>query len=122
MILMESVLDVADNSGLKRVKCIKVLGGSFKKTANIGDKLVVSVVKKKKKNKLGSESVYRSLLIGTKKNFQRKDGSTIKFNKNYVVILNTAGKLLGSKVLKPTIKEFRENKLTKSLYLGKKIY
>ncbi|WP_202149230.1 50S ribosomal protein L14 [Candidatus Sarmatiella mevalonica] len=108
MIQMESVLDVVDNSGAKKVKCIKVLGGSHHMHAYINDVIVVSVVDAMPNAKIKSGEVYRALIVCTKKGLVRKDGTTVSFSRNAAVLLNKQGEMLGTRVLSPVTRELSE--------------
>lgn len=119
MIQQQTILKVADNSGAKTVKCIKVLGGFKKRYAKLGDVIIVSIQtlrkKSKKISKVKKGSVYKSLIIKTKKKQKKKDGSTIYFNtqKNSVIILNKKGNPIASRITEPLPYSLRKKKLTK---------
>ncbi|MEK9924709.1 MAG: 50S ribosomal protein L14, partial [Alphaproteobacteria bacterium] len=91
MIQMQSNLEVADNSGARRVQCIKVLGGSGRKVAGVGDVIVVSVKEAIPRGRVKKGDVHRAVIVRTAKGLNRKDGSTIRFDRNAAVILNNAG-------------------------------
>ncbi|MCK5574194.1 MAG: 50S ribosomal protein L14, partial [Sphingomonadales bacterium] len=88
MIQMQSNLDVADNSGAKRVQCIKVLGGSKRKTAGVGDVIVVSIKEAIPRGKVKKGDVHRAVIVRTAKEIRRADGTTIRFDKNAAVLVN----------------------------------
>ncbi|MGB1464135.1 MAG: 50S ribosomal protein L14, partial [Parvibaculales bacterium] len=91
MIQMQTNLDVADNSGARRVQCIKVLGGSKRKTASVGDTIVVSVKEAIPRGRVKKGDVMRAVIVRTAKEIRRQDGSIIRFDRNAAVILNNAG-------------------------------
>ena len=110
MIQQESILQVADNSGAKTVKCIKILGGYKKKNAKLGDMIVTSVQKLRNKSKITSKvkkgEIYKALIIRTKKTFFKKDGTMILCNKktkknNSVILINKKGNLIGTRITEP---------------------
>lgn len=104
---MLTILDVADNSGAKTVKCVKVLGGSFKTTASIGHVIVVSIQDSIPKGKVKKGDVHRAVIVRTKKELKRKDGSCIKFHKNSVVLIDKQGEPIGTRVFGPVPRELR---------------
>ena len=107
MIQMETVLDVADNSGAKRVRCIKVLGGSKRKYAGIGDIIVVSVKDAAPHGKVKKGQVARAVIVRTKKEIRRRDGSYIRFDTNSAVLLNKENEPVGSRIFGPVARELR---------------
>lgn len=108
MIQQESRLSVADNSGAKEVLCIRVLGGTKKKYASIGDKIVVSVKSAIPSGEIKKGTVSRAVVVRTKKEVRRPDGSYIRFDDNAVVLLNNAGEIRGTRIFGPVAKELRE--------------
>lgn len=108
MIQQESRLSVADNSGAKEVLCIRVLGGTKKKYASIGDKIVVTVKSAIPSGEVKKGTVSRAVVVRTKKEVRRKDGSYIRFDDNAVVLLNTTGEIRGTRIFGPVAKELRE--------------
>jgi large subunit ribosomal protein L14 len=108
MIQQESRLSVADNSGAKEVLCIRVLGGTKKKYATIGDKVVVSVKSAIPSGEVKKGTVSKAVVVRTKKEVRRKDGSYIRFDDNAVVLLNNAGEIRGTRIFGPVAKELRE--------------
>lgn len=108
MIQQESRLSVADNSGAKEVLCIRVLGGTRKKYASIGDKIVVSVKTALPSGEVKKGTVSRAVVVRTKKEVRRADGSYIRFDDNAVVLLNNAGEIRGTRIFGPVAKELRE--------------
>jgi len=111
MIQMQTELHVADNSGARKVECIKVLGGSKKRYAMIGDIIKVSVKDINNHGKVKRGSVYSSVVVRTVRNFRRLDGSFIRFDDNSVVLLNSNNHLIGTRVFGPVTRELRDNNL-----------
>jgi large subunit ribosomal protein L14 len=108
MIQPETVLKVADNTGAKIVKCIKVLGGSKRRYAGLGDVIVVSVKKASPRGIVKKKSVERAVIVRTRNNNGRKDGSYIRFDENAVVIISKEGMPKGTRVFGPVGRELRE--------------
>jgi large subunit ribosomal protein L14 len=109
MIIMETVLGVADNSGAKRVKCIKVLGGSHHMTAAVGDVIVVSVQETQRSStKIKKGEVHKALIVRSKFGVKRKDGSKITFDSNDVVLLSKQRDMLGTRVFGAVPREIKE--------------
>jgi len=119
MIQLNSNLNVIDNSGVKKVKCIKIAGGSF--TGFIGDKITIAVQKVIPNRKIKSGEVLKSLILHTKKETQRKDGSTLKFFSNSVALLNTKDLPLGTRIFGPVSKELRKRKHMKVVSIAQGI-
>lgn len=107
MIQMQSTLSVADNSGARSVMCIKVLGGSHRRTASVGDVIVVSVKDAIPRARVKKGSVHRAVIVRTAKDIRRADGSTIKFDGNAAVLINKSGEPLGTRVFGPVVRELR---------------
>ena len=107
MIQVESILNVADNSGAKKIQCIKVLGGSHIRTASVGDIIVVSVKEAMPKGKVQKGKVYKAVIVRTKKDIKRADGSAIRFDSNAAVLVNNNKEPLGSRVFGPVARELR---------------
>jgi len=107
MIQMETVLDVADNSGAKKVKCIKVPGGSKKMFAGISEVIVVSIKECIPSSKVAKGSVCKALIVRTKSGIRRPDGSKINFDTNSVVLLNNSFEPIGTRVFGPVTRELR---------------
>jgi large subunit ribosomal protein L14 len=107
MIQMQTRLEVADNSGAKKVQCIKVLGGSKRKYAGIGDLIVVSVKEAMPNGKVKKGEVLQAVVVRTKKELRRTDGSYIRFDENAAVLLNKQGQLIGNRVFGPVARELR---------------
>lgn len=107
MIQMQTRLEVADNSGAKKVQCIKVLGGSKRKYARIGDLIVVSVKEAMPNGKVKKGEVLQAVVVRTKKETRRVDGTYIRFGENAAVLLNKQGQLIGNRVFGPVARELR---------------
>ena len=107
MIQMLTRLDVADNSGAKQLKCVKVLGGSHKNIAGIGDIIVVSVTQAMPRGKVQKGKVYRAVIVRTAKEIKRQDGSCIKFYNNAAVLIDKQGEPIGTRVFGPVARELR---------------
>ncbi len=121
MIQMQTNLDVADNSGAKRVMCIKVLGGSHKRYAGIGDIIKVSVKDAIPRGRVKKGEVYNALVVRTKKGVRRPDGSAIRFDGNAAVILNTQLQPLGTRIFGPVTRELRGDKFMKIISLAPEV-
>ena len=109
MIQSESRLNVADNSGGKTVLCINVLGGTKKRYASLGDKIVVTVKSAIPGSEIKKGTVSRAVVVRTKKEVRRADGSYIRFDDNACVLLNTTGEIRGTRIFGPVARELREN-------------
>ncbi|RME20140.1 MAG: 50S ribosomal protein L14 [Deltaproteobacteria bacterium] len=107
MIQMQSVLDVADNSGAKKLQCIKVLGGSKRKYASVGDIIVVSVKEAMPNGKVKKGQVARAVIVRTAKELRRPDGSYIRFDNNSAVLVNSEGEPIGTRIFGPVARELR---------------
>ncbi len=121
MIQMQTNLDVADNSGAKRVMCIKVLGGSHRRYAGIGDIIKVSVKDAIPRGRVKKGEVYNALVVRTKKGVRRPDGSVIRFDGNAAVILNTQLQPLGTRIFGPVTRELRGEKFMKIISLAPEV-
>lgn len=121
MIQMQTNLDVADNSGAKRVQCIKVLGGSKRKTASVGDVIVVSVKEAVPNGKVKKGDVRRAVIVRTRKDIQRKDGSMIRFDTNAAVLVNANGEPIGTRIFGPVVRELRAKKHMKIVSLAPEV-
>jgi len=108
MIQQEIRLSVADNSGAKEVLCIRVLGGTRKRYASIGDQIVVTVKSALPSGEVKKGAVSRAVVVRTRKEIRRPDGSYIRFDNNAVVLLNTAGEIRGTRIFGPIPRELRE--------------
>lgn len=109
MVQMQSILDVADNTGAKSVMCIKVLGGSKRRYANLGDVIKVSVKEAMPKGKVKKGDVLFAVIVRTAKGVRRPDGSLIKFDNNAVVLLNNQMQPIGTRIFGPVTRELRDN-------------
>ena len=109
MIQSETRLKVADNTGAKEVLCFKVLGGSKRKYATIGDQVVITVKKALPGGMVKKGEVHRAVIVRTRKELNRRDGSLIRFDENAAVILNSAGEPRGTRIFGPVARELREN-------------
>ena len=105
MIQRETILKVADNSGAKVVKCIGILGGTGKRYATIGDKIVVAVREADPKSNVKKKMISKAVVVRTKKEIRRQDGSYIRFDDNAVVLINNAGELRGTRIFGPVPRE-----------------
>ena len=108
MIQQESRLGVADNSGAKEVLCIRVLGGTRRRYASVGDKIVVSVKDAIPAGDVKKGTVHKAVVVRTKKEIRRADGSYIRFDDNAVVLLNNAGEIRGTRIFGPVPRELRD--------------
>ncbi len=121
MIQTESRLKVADNSGAKEVLCIGVLGGTGKRFATIGDKIVVSVKSAVSSGEVKKGTVTRAVIVRTKKEIRRPDGSYIRFYENACVLLNGAGEMRGTRIFGPVARELREGGYMKIVSLAPEV-
>jgi large subunit ribosomal protein L14 len=121
MIQMETVLDAADNSGAKRLRCIKVLGGSKRKYATLGDIIVVSIKDAAPNGKVKKGQVARAVIVRTRKEVRRKDGSYIRFDDNSAVLINKENEPVGSRIFGPVARELRARKFMKIVSLAPEV-
>ena len=121
MIQMQSILTAADNSGAKRLQCIKVLGGSKRKYASIGDIIVVSVKEALPNARVKKGDLKRAVVVRTKKEIRRADGSHIKFDVNSAVIINDANEPVGTRIFGPVARELRARKFMKIVSLAPEV-
>ncbi|UCF87007.1 MAG: 50S ribosomal protein L14 [Nitrospiraceae bacterium] len=121
MIQTESILAVADNSGAKRVQCIKVLGGSFRRYAGIGDIIVVSVKEALPVGNVKKGTVAKAVVVRTKKETRRPDGSYIRFDQNAVVLINAEGDPIGTRIFGPVARELRWKEYMKIVSLAPEV-
>ena len=121
MIQAETVLDVADNSGARRVMCIKVLGGSKRKYAGIGDIIVVSVKEAIPRGRVKKGDVMKAVIVRTAKEVGRADGSYIKFDSNSAVLIDNQREPVGTRVFGPVARELRERKFMKIISLAPEV-
>ena len=121
MIQMQTKLEVADNSGAKIVKCVKVLGGSKRMTAGVGDLIVVAVQQALPGGKIKKGEVKKAVIVRTVYPLRREDGSYIRFDKNSVVILGTNNEPLGTRIFGPVARELRNKNFTKICSLAPEV-
>lgn len=121
MIQMRTMLKVADNSGAKRVMCIKVLGGSRRRYAGIGDIIVVSVKEALPNAKVNKGDVKKAVVVRVKKEMRRPDGSYIKFDENSAVLLNDAKEPIGTRIFGPVARELRSRNFMKIISLAPEV-
>ncbi|XSG82296.1 MAG: 50S ribosomal protein L14 [Methyloligella sp. ZOD6] len=121
MIQMQSNLDVADNSGARRVQCIKVLGGSKRKYASIGDMIVVSVKEAIPRGRVKKGQVMKAIVVRTAKGVRRADGSLIRFDRNAAVLVNQQGEPVGTRIFGPVTRELRAKKQMKIVSLAPEV-
>ncbi|GJL95239.1 MAG: 50S ribosomal protein L14 [Hyphococcus sp.] len=121
MIQMQTNLDVADNSGAKRVQCIKVLGGSKRKYAGIGDIIVVSVKEAIPRGRVKKGQVMKAVVVRTAKDIIRRDGSVIRFDRNAAVLINNNKEPVGTRIFGPVTRELRASKHMKIVSLAPEV-
>ncbi len=121
MIQMQTRMDVADNSGAREVMCVKVLGGSHRKTASIGDVVVVSIKSAIPRGKVKKGDVHKAVIVRTKFAVKRADGSAIRFDRNAAVLINAAGEPIGTRIFGPVARELRSKKFMKIVSLAPEV-
>ncbi|MGI9284841.1 MAG: 50S ribosomal protein L14 [Pseudomonadales bacterium] len=121
MIQTESYLDIADNSGARRVMCIKVLGGSHRRYARVGDLIKVTVKEAIPRGKVKKGQVMNAVVVRTKKGVRRPDGSLIKFDDNAAVLLNAQNAPIGTRIFGPVTRELRNEKFMKIISLAPEV-
>ena len=121
MIQMQTNLDVADNSGARRVQCIKVLGGSHRRYASIGDIIVVSIKEAIPRGRVKKGEVRRAIVVRVRKDIQRRDGSVIRFDSNAAVLINNNGEPLGTRIFGPVPRELRAKNQMKIVSLAPEV-
>lgn len=121
MIQMQSVLDVADNSGAKKVLCIKVLGGSKRKYASVGDIIVVSIKEAIPNGKVKKGSLARAVIVRTAKELRRGDGSYIRFDSSSAVLVTNDGEPIGTRIFGPVARELRAKRFMKIVSLAPEV-
>tara|TARA_Y100001935_G_C17298550_1_gene507705 strand:+ start:672 stop:1040 length:369 start_codon:yes stop_codon:yes gene_type:complete len=121
MIQMQTMLDVADNSGAKRIQCIKVLGGSHRRYAGIGDIIKVSVKDAIPRGKVKKGDVFNAVVVRTRKGVRRSDGSVIRFDGNAAVLLNQAMAPIGTRIFGPVTRELRSERFMKIISLAPEV-
>lgn len=121
MIQLKSVLDVADNSGAKKVVCVKVLGGSKRRYATVGDVIVVAVREAIPSSKIAKGTVHKAVIVRTAKEVRREDGSYIKFDDNSAVLINQTKEPIGTRIFGPVARELRNKKFMKIISLAPEV-
>jgi large subunit ribosomal protein L14 len=121
MIQMQTNLDVADNSGARRVMCIKVLGGAKRRYAGVGDRIVVSVKEAIPRGRVKKGDVLQAIVVRTSQAIKRKDGSVIRFDKNAAVIVNKQGEPIGTRIFGPVPRELRAKNHMKVISLAPEV-
>ncbi len=121
MIQMQSNLEVADNSGARRVMCVKVLGGSKRKTAGIGDVIVVSIKEAIPRGKVKKGDVHRAVIVRTRKEVRRVDGTAIRFDTNAAVLINKQNEPIGTRIFGPVTRELRSKNFMKIISLAPEV-
>ena len=121
MIQMQTNLEVADNSGARRVQCIKVLGGSHRQTADVGDVIVVSVKDAIPRGRVKKGEVQRAVIVRTSKEIRRADGSAIRFDRNAAVLINKQQEPIGTRIFGPVVRELRARKFMKIISLAPEV-
>jgi large subunit ribosomal protein L14 len=118
---MQTNLDVADNSGARRVQCIKVLGGSKRKYASIGDTIVVSIKDAIPRGKVKKGEVHKAVIVRTAKEIRRPDGTAIRFDRNAAVLINPQGEPIGTRIFGPVTRELRAKQYMKIISLAPEV-
>jgi len=121
MIQMQTQLDVADNSGARRVQCIKVLGGSKRMTAEVGDVIVVSVKEAIPRGRVKKGDVHRAVIVRTAKEIRRVDGTSIRFDNNAAVLINKQHEPIGTRIFGPVTRELRAKQFMKIVSLAPEV-
>ncbi len=121
MIQAESNLEVADNSGARRVQCIKVLGGSKRKYASVGDVIVVSVKEAIPRGRVKKGDILKAVVVRTAKDIRRTDGSAIRFDSNAAVLINAQGEPIGTRIFGPVTRELRAKRYMKIISLAPEV-
>ncbi len=121
MIQAESNLDVADNSGARRVQCIRVLGGSQRRWASIGDIIVIAVKDAIPRGRVKKGDVHKAVIVRTAKEIKRPDGSVIRFDRNAAVLINNAGEPIGTRIFGPVTRELRAKRFMKIVSLAPEV-
>ena len=121
MIQVETVLDVADNSGARRVQCIKVLGGSRRRYASVGDTIIVSVKEAIPRGRVKKGDVHSAVVVRTAKEVRRADGSAIRFDRNAAVLITKQGEPIGTRIFGPVTRELRSKNHMKIISLAPEV-
>jgi len=121
MIQMQTNLDVADNSGARRVQCIKVLGGSGRKVAAVGDIIVVSIKEAIPRGRVKKGDVHRAVIVRTASEIKRPDGTVIRFDRNAAVLINNSNEPIGTRIFGPVTRELRARRFMKIVSLAPEV-
>lgn len=121
MIQVQSNLDVADNSGARRVQCIKVLGGSKRRFASVGDIIVVSIKEAIPRGRVKKGEVHKAVIVRTAKEIRRRDGTAIRFDSNAAVLINNASEPIGTRIFGPVTRELRAKNFMKIVSLAPEV-
>ena len=121
MIQVQTMLDVADNSGVKRVQCIKVLGGTHRRTAGLGDVIVASVKKALPGSEVKPGTIVKGVVVRVKHNTRREDGSYVRFDRNALVIIDADGNPRGTRIFGAVARELRERNFMKIISLAQEV-
>ncbi len=121
MIQAETNLDVADNSGARRVQCIKVLGGSRRKTASVGDVIVVTIKEAIPRGRVKKGEIHKAVVVRTAKEIRRADGSAIRFDRNAAVLISAQGEPIGTRIFGPVTRELRARQQMKIVSLAPEV-
>ena len=121
MIQMQTNLDVADNSGARRIQCIKVLGGSKRRFASVGDQIVVTVKEAIPRGKVKKGEIHRAVIVRTAKEIRRDDGTAIRFDRNAAVLLSPQGEPIGTRIFGPVTRELRAKNYMKIISLAPEV-
>ncbi|MEL6962136.1 MAG: 50S ribosomal protein L14 [Geminicoccaceae bacterium] len=121
MIQSETNLDVADNSGARRVQCIRVLGGSKRRWASVGDIIVVAVKEAIPRGKVKKGDVHKAVIVRTAKEIHRQDGSAIRFDRNAAVLISNTGEPIGTRIFGPVTRELRAKRFMKIISLAPEV-
>tara|TARA_E500000178_G_scaffold347004_1_gene399543 strand:- start:32 stop:430 length:399 start_codon:yes stop_codon:yes gene_type:complete len=121
MIINETNLEVADNSGARRVQCIKVIGGSKRRFASVGDVIIVSIKEAIPRGKVNKGDVHHAVIVRTAKEIRRNDGSAIRFDKNAAVLINKQQEPIGTRIFGPVTRELRAKKFMKIVSLAPEV-
>jgi len=121
MIQMQTILDVADNSGAQKIQCVKVIGGSKRKYASVGDVVVASVKEASPNGKVKKGEVCKAVIVRTAKEVRRRDGTYIRFDNNSAVLINSQGEPLGTRIFGPVARELRAKKFMKIISLAPEV-
>ena len=121
MIQMQTNLDVADNSGARKVQCIKVLGGSKRRFASVGDVIVVSIKEAIPRGRVKKGDIHRAVIVRTAKDVRRLDGTSIRFDRNAAVLVNKSGEPIGTRIFGPVTRELRSKAFMKIVSLAPEV-